>query len=245
MFGPHVTNLGADDRSLTHRHTAYYERRASGGAGVVVVEGASVHPSDWPYERAPLAAQCGSGWSTIAAAVQSHGALAIASLDHSGGQGSSAFSQSPLWAPSRVPEVNAREVPKWMEVDDIDAVIAGFVTRRLVLALQGWMAVEINAGQHSLVRQFMSALTNHRNDEWGANNLQFARRVIEAVRAGGSQQRGVLGLRLSCDELAPWAGITPEWLRQSQSNSPPLGLDFLVVTRGSIYSVEKNTTRFS
>ena len=56
MFGPHVTNLGADDRSLTRRHTAYYERRARGGAGIVVVEGASVHPSDWPYERAPLAA---------------------------------------------------------------------------------------------------------------------------------------------------------------------------------------------
>ena len=32
MFGPHVTNRGADDRSLTRRHTAYYERRASGGA---------------------------------------------------------------------------------------------------------------------------------------------------------------------------------------------------------------------
>ena len=32
MFGPHVTNLGADDRSLTPRHVAYYERRAAGGS---------------------------------------------------------------------------------------------------------------------------------------------------------------------------------------------------------------------
>ncbi|MBM3827820.1 MAG: 2,4-dienoyl-CoA reductase, partial [Actinobacteria bacterium] len=66
MFGPHVTNLGDDDRSLTSRHVAYYERRARGGCGVIVVEGASVHTSDWPYERAPLAAKCGPGWRAIA-----------------------------------------------------------------------------------------------------------------------------------------------------------------------------------
>ena len=62
MFGPHVTNLGGDDRSLTARHVAYYERRAAGGCGTVVIEGASVHGSDWPYERAPLAERCAAGW---------------------------------------------------------------------------------------------------------------------------------------------------------------------------------------
>ena len=55
MFGPHVTNLGTVDRRFTAAHTAYYERRARGGCGIVVIEGASVHGSDWPYERAPLA----------------------------------------------------------------------------------------------------------------------------------------------------------------------------------------------
>ena len=53
VFGPHVTNLGADDRSIPERLVAYYERRAKGGCGTIVVEGASVHPSDWPYERSP------------------------------------------------------------------------------------------------------------------------------------------------------------------------------------------------
>ena len=65
MFGPHFTNLGDDDRRFTSRHTAYYERRARGGCGIIVTEGASVHDSDWPYERAPLAAGCGPGWAAI------------------------------------------------------------------------------------------------------------------------------------------------------------------------------------
>ena len=45
-------------------------RRAAGGAGIVVTEGASVHSSDWPYERAPLAERCAAGWQAIAAACQ-------------------------------------------------------------------------------------------------------------------------------------------------------------------------------
>ncbi len=208
VFGPHVTNLGADDRSIPERHVAYYERRASGGCGTIVVEGASVHPSDWPYERAPLAERCAEGWSAIVAACRPHGSLVVASLDHAGGQGSSAYSQAPLWAPSRVPEVNSREVPKWMESDDIAAVVDGFGAATKLAVDADLDGIEINAGQHSLVRQFLSGLTNQRDDEWGHDRLRFAREVIGAVRSTAGDR--IVGLRLSCDELAPWAGITPE-----------------------------------
>ncbi|NCZ70325.1 MAG: 2,4-dienoyl-CoA reductase, partial [Actinobacteria bacterium] len=143
MFGPHVTNLGDDERTFTSRHVAYYERRARGGCGIIVTEGASVHASDWPYERAPLADRCGDGWRAIAGACHAHGSLVIAALDHAGGQGSSAFSQLPLWAPSRVPEVNSREVPKWMEKTDIDDVITGFGDAAHVAISAGCDGVEI------------------------------------------------------------------------------------------------------
>jgi mycofactocin system FadH/OYE family oxidoreductase 1 len=236
MFGPIVTNLGDDERRLTTRHTAFYARRARGGCGVIVVEGASAHDSDWPYERAPLATHCGTGWHEIAAACHAHGALVIASLDHTGGQGSSAYSQRELWAPSRVPEVNSREVPKWMEADDIAAVVDGFADAAARAAAAGCDGVEVNAGQHSLVRQFLSGLTNHRDDEWGADRLRFATQVLTAVRA--ATPAGVVGLRLSCDELAPWAGITPDTAVDVARTLAEL-VDYLVVVRGSIYSVEK------
>lgn len=242
MFGPHVTNLAADDRSIPARHVAYYERRARGGCGIIVVEGASVHGSDWPYERAPLAERCGPGWAEIVRACRPHGALVIASLDHAGGQGSSAYSQAPLWAPSRVPEVNAREVPKWMESDDIEAVLAGFGAAATTAVDADLDGVEINAGQHSLVRQFLSGLTNQRDDSWGQDRLLFARQAIEAVRSAVGDR--IVGLRLSCDELAPWAGITPEMAPDIATALAGAGLDYLVVTRGSIYTVEKTRPDF-
>src|SRR3954452_4298304 len=225
LFGPHVTNLGRG-RALSDRHLAYYRRRLAGGLRLLVTEEASVHASDWPYERSPLATDCEPGWRAIAAAAHDHGAIALAALGHAGGQGSSAYSQRELWAPSRVPEVNSREVPKWMEDDDIHSVVAAFGTAAAMAVTAGCDGVEVNAGQHSLVRQFLSGLTNHRGDEWGQDRSAFARAVLAAVRA--AVPGAVVGLRLSCDELAPWAGITPD---QAPAIAAELAafVDYLVV----------------
>jgi len=233
MFGPHTTNLGTG-RAISGSHVAYYERRAVGGAGTIVVEEASVHQSDWPYERAPLASECAAGWGVIADACGPHGALVIGAIGHSGGQGTSHWSQAPLWAPSDEPEVNTREIPKIMEVADIKMVIDGFGAAAALASKSGLHGVEINAGQYSLVRQFLSGLTNRRTDGYGNDKLRFAREVIEAARSG--MDDGIVGLRLSCDELAPWAGITAESAVEIAAALAPL-VDYLVVVKGSIFSV--------
>jgi len=232
IFGPHETNLGWG-RAISDRHVAYYRRRAEGGVGTIIVEEASVHPFDWPYERSPLAADCEAGWSAIASSCHEAGALVVAAIGHAGGQGTSHWSQRELWAPSRVPEVNTREVPKSMEEADIEAVISGFgdAARRAVAA--GCDGVEINAGQYSLVRQFLSGLTNQRSDAWGDDRTLFARRVIGQVRR--SVGDAIVLLRLSCDELAPWAGMTPDTAIEVAA-SLSQGVDAITVVRGSIYS---------
>lgn len=233
LFGPHETNLGRG-RALSDRHVAYYRRRAAGGVGTIVVEEASVHPGDWPTERAPLASECAAGWRAIADACHAEGALVVAALGHSGMQGTSHWSQRELWAPSSQPVVTGSEVPKSMEPADIAAVVAGFASAAGLAIVSGCDGVEINAGQNSLVRQFLSGLTNGRGDEWGSDRLLFARQVLTAVRAAISNEAS-LTLRLSCDELAPWAGLTPELAAQVATELAPL-LDAVVVVRGSIFS---------
>ncbi|MGW1506147.1 mycofactocin system FadH/OYE family oxidoreductase 1 [Streptomyces mirabilis] len=230
VFGPHETNLG-DGRALSPRHVAYYERRAAGGAGLIVTETASVDDSDWPYERAPLAAHCPPGWRAVAAACRPHGSLVVAAVGHSGSQGSSAYAQSALWAPSRVADVVTREMPMEMEGPQIDRLVAGFAAAARGAADASLDGVEVDAGQFSLVRQFLSGLTNLRDDAYGQDRTLLLRSVLSAVRAELGPGR-ILGLRLSCDELAPWAGITGEQAADIAKNVAGQ-VDYLVVVRGS------------
>ena len=130
-----------------------------------------------------------------------------------------------------------------MEAADIAAVVAGFGAAAASAGDAGCDGVEINAGQHSLVRQFLSGLTNQRGDEWGTDRLRFAREVITAAREGIGADR-VLGLRLSCDELAPWAGITPDMATGIAADLVACGVDYVVVVRGAIFSIEQTRPDF-
>ena len=50
VFSAHLTNYAA--RGLpTEQHAAYYAARAAGGAGLIITEEHSTHPTDWPYEK--------------------------------------------------------------------------------------------------------------------------------------------------------------------------------------------------
>ncbi len=233
VFGPHETNLG-EGRALGPRHVAYYAARAAGGAGVLVTETASVHPSDWPYERAPLAAACGDGWRAVAEACRPHGTLVLAGLGHAGGQGSSAHSQAALWAPSRVADAVSRELPMEMGRDEVDALVTGFGAAAGLAAACGLDGVEVDAGPFALLRQFHSGLTNRRADAYGEDRLLVTRTVLGAVRDALGPDR-VLALRLCCDELAPWAGVTPE---QAAGHVAALvgAVDLLTVVRGGPFS---------
>jgi len=240
VFAAHQTNFGTHHR-FAERHTAYYAARAAGGAGVIVLEGSLVHPSDWPYEYAIVGYDEGvvAGYQQVATAIHAHGALALAHLTHSGMQGSSHYSQAALWGPSPVPEVNSRELPKEMEPEDIAEVVAGFAQAATFARAGGLDGVEINIGQDSLIRQFLSPLTNMRGDAYGGpleNRLRFAREVIQAVRRAVGDQ-AIVGVRLSGDEYAPWAGLKPEDCAEIASIlATDGGIDYISVTSGSIYS---------
>ncbi len=229
LFGPHETNLGSG-RGLSARHVAYYARRAAGGAGVVVVEAASVHGSDQPSERAPLAAECGLGWAGIGDACRPHGTVVLAGLTHTGGQGSSAWTQAGLWGPSRVPDVVSREVPVPMGVDELRALVDGFAGAAATAVAAGLDGVEVDAGPRSLLRQFLSGLTNARTDSYGTDRTRLLREVLAAVRAAQGPDR-LLALRLSVDESAPWAGLTPSSCVPLVAELAPL-VDLLTLVRG-------------
>lgn len=226
---------------MSEQHADYYAARAAGGAGIIVLEEHIVHPSDMPYEYALAGYRPGTtaAMARVAERISEHDALVIAQLNHNGQQSVSDHSQRELWAPSAIQDVSTREVPKAMELRDIAAVIEGFalVTRH---AMQGNAdGVELQISDRSLLRQFLSPLTNQRGDAYGGsleNRLRFVQETIEAVDAAlGSN--GILGARLCVDELAPWAGLTPEQgIEIARLLAASGRIDYLTITMGSIYS---------
>jgi 2,4-dienoyl-CoA reductase-like NADH-dependent reductase (Old Yellow Enzyme family) len=235
-----VTNLAAGGLP-GERFATYFTRRASGGAGLIVLEEAQVHPSSHPYQRALRAydPRIVSGWRLVGERVHDAGALVLAQLSHAGMQGTGHIQKQVLWAPSAVPNPATLEMPKVMEPEDVAAVVKGFADAARLAVEAGLDGVEVNAGQHSLVRQFLSGLTNRRTDAYGGDpgrRLRFASEVLAAVR-GSAGPSAIVGLRLCCDELAPWAGIRPEEAPGLASALASEGVDYVSVVIGSIYSV--------
>ncbi|HZV51357.1 MAG TPA: FAD-dependent oxidoreductase [Candidatus Dormibacteraeota bacterium] len=240
VFASHVTNLARDGLPGA-ASLAYYERRARGGAGLIVLEEAQVHPSSHPYGRAVRGDDPAivAAYRRLAGPLHEAGALVLAQLSHAGMQGTGQIRKQVLWAPSAVPNPATLEMPKVMEREDIAAVVEGFALAARHAVEGGLDGVEVNAGQHSLIRQFLSGLTNLRQDEYGGDperRLRFAREVLAAVREAVGD-RGVVGLRLCGDERAPWAGITPDQAPELAAALAP-GVDYVAVTAGSIYSLE-------
>ncbi|MGC8465294.1 MAG: NAD(P)-binding protein [Acidimicrobiales bacterium] len=230
IFGPHRTNL-CHDRALGEASLAYYGARISSDVAMVVTEDLSVDPSDWPYEYAPEIQRSLPTLALLARLGYQHGTAVVASLNHSGAEGSSAYSQRVLLAPSDEVDVDAMEPPKSMEPHEIDLLKRAFRTAASNAVDAGASGVEINVSQRSLLRQFLSTLTNHRVDSYGTDRALLLRETIGEIRhAVGNGS--ILGVRLCVDERASWGGITLETAAALLNDVGAL-LDYVVVTSGS------------
>lgn len=246
VFGSHTTNLARQNR-LSQQHADYYAARASGGAAIIILEEHIVHPSDSPYARALLGylPETSAAIATVAQSIHAHSSLALVQLNHNGQQSISDYHQQEIWAPSAIPDVSSREVPKAMEQADITAVIDGFALVARSAKQAQADGVELQISDRSLLRQFLSPLTNQRTDQYGGsleNRLRFVQETLEAVgadlsRPGGVGRDCILGVRFCADEMAPWAGITPEQgIEIARSLTATGRIDYLTVTMGSIFS---------
>lgn len=243
VFGPHRTNR-AECNSFSDWHIEYYRERARGGVGLIVTEGGCVLPFANSYEKALNVWAKGTieGYKRIGQAVHENGSLVVAQLNHYGCQSNSGIGDRELWAPSPIPELNSGEVPKVMEEEDIEEVIAGFASSAEKISSVGLDGVEINIGQYSLLRQFLSPLTNLRTDKFGGvleNRARISIETLSRVRQKlGSEL--LLGVRLCGDEYAPWAGLTPEHcgeVARYLCEHPDTYIDYITVEVGSIFSV--------
>jgi mycofactocin system FadH/OYE family oxidoreductase 2 len=239
-FSAHLTNLAADGLP-TERLIDYLAARARGGTGLIITEEQSVHPTDRAYEHLieafrpevlPL-------YKRLTGAVHAYDTRIFAQLNHNGQQCSGSLSRLPVWAPSPIPDVLYREVPKAMELEDIREVIEHFALSAVHVREGGFDGIELQFGHSSLARQFMSPLTNFRGDDYGGefdNRMRFALELVAAVRVAVGPDF-TLGVRLCADELIP-GGLTLEDAKLVAQRLQATGeLDFFNLSLATFYNL--------
>jgi mycofactocin system FadH/OYE family oxidoreductase 2 len=204
VFSAHLTNYAADGHA-TPQHAAYYEARAKGGAGLIITEEHSTHPTDWPYEKLihGFHRSVIPGYKAITDAVHRHGVPVFAQINHNGGQASSMYSRLPVWAPSPVPDPLFREVPKAVNVREIAEIVAGYALVAGHCREGGFDGVELQCSHSSIVRGFLSGATNLRTDQYGGsleNRARILFEIVDAVREAIGPEMA-LGVRLCGDEF--------------------------------------------
>jgi len=182
----------------------FYEERARGGAGLLIVGGAHIHPHGTggvnflavdddkyiPYLK------------KLTQAIRSAGSKSCLQLLHSGRYAFSILTgQQPVSA-SEVQSPLSGDVPRALSVEEIKGMVTLFADGARRAKEAGFDAVEVCGSTGYLVSQFLSSFTNRRTDEYGGsleNRTRFAREIVRSIKQALGEDYPVV-FRLSFDD---------------------------------------------
>ncbi|KQR89186.1 NADH:flavin oxidoreductase/NADH oxidase [Microbacterium sp. Leaf179] len=236
-----------------HVHLAQF---AAGGAGLVIAEATAVSPEGRisPEDAGIWTDAQSDAWAPIVAAIRARGAVAGVQLGHAGRKASTT---SPLtggrgtvapeaggWttlAPSALAYDTFAE-PVALDAAGIEKVVEDFAdaARRAVAA--GFEVVELHAAHGYLLHQFLSPLTNHRDDEYGGsfeNRVRLLVRVTEAVRAAIPDV--VLFVRFSATDAAEGGWSVADTVAAARLVGA-VGADLIDVSSGGLVPQQRIVT---
>ncbi len=172
---------------ITDQLRAFYEERAKGGAGLILIGGCIIDDWSGPTWMVDIRTdECIAGHATLTEVVKKHGARVGCQLYQAGRYAHSfSIGGRQALAPSAVYARFTRETPKEMTLDEIKMVVDNFAQGARRAKEAGYDLVEILGSAGYLISQFLSPVTNQRTDEYGGsweNRMRFGLEVMDAVR---------------------------------------------------------------
>ncbi|WP_200845326.1 NADH:flavin oxidoreductase/NADH oxidase [Roseomonas sp. 18066] len=226
-------------------HLGHLHARAIGGAGLVIVEATAVSPEGritprdvglWSDAHIPAHKQ-------LAAVIASAGAVPGVQIAHAGRKASTAepwiggLATEHGWQPVGPSAIGfpGLHVPTALSEEGIAQVIADFAATAKRAVEAGYRFIEIHGAHGYLLHQFLSPLSNQRNDGWGgdfAGRTRLAREVVAAVRAAIPDEIA-LGIRFSHTDWTEGGWTTEETVELSRQVKA-LGIDLIDVSSGAL-----------
>lgn len=237
----HGNGLADNEFLPTEKQAYYFAEKAKGGTGLIIMGASLVSFNAMSFFGRNLVSdeRAIPGYKRIADMVHENGSKMFAQLSHQGRQTTGDISRLPSWAPSPIPCVVAREIPKEMEREDMEEVIQGFVKGARNVKKADFDGVEVYGAHGYLLSQFLSPHSNKREDEYGGsleNRLRFPLEVIDAVRREVGSDF-TIGFRLNGDDFIP-GSVGLEDAQEIAKRVESTGLiDYLSVTAGTYNSI--------
>ena len=177
----------AADFQVTDQIVNFYAERARGGAGLICVGYATVDELSGNTQN--IGAHSDAfipGLTRLAEAINQNGARSVVQLNHAGRYNFSFFLDGKqAVAPSAIASNLTRETPRVLTLEEIRVIVEAFAQAALRVKSAGFDAVEVLSGTGYLISQFLSPLTNKREDDYGGpleNRMRFGLEIVDAVR---------------------------------------------------------------
>ncbi|MGC9195120.1 MAG: FAD-dependent oxidoreductase [Syntrophobacteraceae bacterium] len=177
----------AKNFQVTDRLVDFYAERARGGAGLIVVGNTTVDEvAGFPLYIGAHSDDFVPGLTRLASVIKENGARAAVQLNHAGRYSHSALmgGKKPV-APSAIASALTKETPEELDIEGIKKIVQSFADAALRVKKCGYDAVEVLNGTGYLISEFLSPVTNKRQDEYGGsleNRMRFGLEVMKAVR---------------------------------------------------------------
>ncbi|HUT79985.1 MAG TPA: FAD-dependent oxidoreductase [Candidatus Bathyarchaeia archaeon] len=229
------TNFGDEKGNITDKNLAYYELRAQGGTGLIIVE-ATYFDKAGRGTLNMLSIEKNSNINKLkklSQAIRKHGAHSLVQIYHAGIQSTSFLTGEQIVGPSDIPSKITGVVPKPLTKEMIKKLVENYAKACLRIKKAGFDGVEIHAGHGYLLNQFFSPIYNNRTDEYGGsleNRARLAIEVLQAVR----QKCGelfIICFRINCDDYIE-GGLKVDDMAKIAVMLEDAGVDLLNVTAG-------------
>lgn len=222
VMAPMVVSYGTNEGYVSEQTKAYYEERARGGVGLIIVEATSVdlsHNKCWPGQLSIDGDKFIPGMKKLVQAIHKYGTKVALQLHHGGSAARQDLVPLTPVAPSTVPYKDAylgyeerKERAQELTLTGIKEIVDCFADAAGRAEKAGFDGIEISAGHGYLISQFLSAAHNKRKDAYGGelrNRARFLTEIIAAIReVVGSDYP--LWCRLTAEEPGLEGGITFE-----------------------------------